>query len=84
MRYEDVEWQAAACKGIQVDMFYLETLSESLTYTPTLRRICRDCPIFEDCREYAFEHEVHGFWGGLTATERRNLRSQWRVGKYAA
>jgi len=84
VKYEEVEWHAAACKGIQVDMFYLETLSESLTYTPTLRRICQGCPILEDCREYAFEHEVHGFWGGLTATERRNLRVRWRGDRRAA
>ena len=84
MRYEDVEWHAAACKGVLVDLFYLETLSESLIHTPTLRRICRDCPILEDCREYALEHEVHGFWGGLTATERQKLRPRWKAGSRAA
>lgn len=84
MKYDEVEWHAAACKGIQVDIFYLETLSESLTHTPTLRRVCQGCPIFEECREYAFKHEVHGFWGGLTATERKKLRSRLRGGIRAA
>jgi len=76
VRYEDVEWHAAACKGVLVDLFYLETLSESLVHTPTLRRICQECPIYGDCLEYAVEHEHHGFWGGLTATERKRLRGR--------
>ena len=84
MRYEDVEWHAAACKGIYVNLFYLETVADGLAHTSELRRTCSSCPILEECLEYAMEHEFHGFWGGLTATERRNLRSQWKAGKHAA
>lgn len=76
MRYEDVEWQAAACKGLHIDFFYSENVAESLVINPKLRRICKSCPIFSECREYAIENEHYGFWAGLTDRERRPLRAR--------
>lgn len=77
MRFEDVPWEAAACKGINTDLFYIDT-AEALGVNPQLRRVCRGCPILEECREYALIHEGEGFWGGLAPYERRALRTRRR------
>jgi hypothetical protein len=37
---------------------------------------CRNCPVLLSCREYAIKHEGYGFWGGLTAKERKKIRDQ--------
>lgn len=38
-------------------------------------RACRPCPLLAACRSYALEHhEPVGVWGGLTVTERRQVR----------
>lgn len=37
-------------------------------------RICRGCPVLEECREWALETRVaFGVWGGLTERDRRRL-----------
>lgn len=84
MRYDDVPWEAAACKGIFTDLFYLENTAEAALITPTLRRICQGCPVLDECREYSVMHENAGFWGGLTMSERHRLRARWNRGSHAA
>jgi WhiB family redox-sensing transcriptional regulator len=38
------------------------------------KRICLDCPVLDDCLEFALRvREPHGIWGGLTEAERRRL-----------
>lgn len=77
MRYEDVPWEAAACKGIITEMFFSDA-PECYSINPQLRRICSGCPILEECREYAICNEWEGFWGGLTPSDRRALRARRR------
>ena len=40
-------------------------------------KICRDCPVMDRCRDYAFtlaSHEpIHGVWGGLRPSEINKL-----------
>lgn len=47
--------------------------------------ICRRCPLLEECREWAIEHnEPYGVWGGTTAKQRDLIRLQRRAGLAAA
>jgi WhiB family redox-sensing transcriptional regulator len=47
------------------------------------KRVCVDCPVREQCLEYALDNRIdHGVWGGTSERERRRLlkaRSQTRV-----
>ena len=84
MRYEDVDWGQASCRGVLTDLFYLDTNYEAFVVNPQLRRMCADCPILADCREYAIRNENHGFWAGLTVQERHRLRARMNRGRHAA
>ena len=84
MRSEDVDWERAACRGVLTELFYMENPAEAALVGPTIRRMCKDCPILHDCREYAIEHERQGFWGGLTATDRGKLLARMRRANRAA
>lgn len=84
MRYEDVDWEQASCRGVNTELFYLEINYEAFTVNPQLRRMCTDCPILADCREYAILNENHGFWAGLTAKQRNTLRARMNRSRRAA
>lgn len=76
MRYEDVEWHAAACKGIDTELFFIEHSSEATMFQRQLRPICLNCPIYDDCLEYALGNEFDGYWAGMTATQRKEWRGR--------
>lgn len=37
--------------------------------------ICSQCPVMEECRQFAIDNEVdYGIWGGMTTAQRRRER----------
>jgi WhiB family redox-sensing transcriptional regulator len=67
-------WQLdAACYGMDSELFFGQDQPVQM-----LRRICADCPVITQCRDYADEHELAGFWGGATENERRLDRRRAR------
>lgn len=44
------------------------------------RKICADCPVVDQCLEYALEQRIeHGVWGGCSERERRRILKRRRV-----
>jgi len=44
------------------------------------RRICGECPVKEECREYALTYRIeHGVWGGTSERERRRILRDRRL-----
>jgi WhiB family transcriptional regulator, redox-sensing transcriptional regulator len=42
------------------------------------KKICQQCPVMQECREWALEHkESYGVWGGLSEGERDKILSGW-------
>jgi WhiB family transcriptional regulator, redox-sensing transcriptional regulator len=72
-----VGWQyRAACKGPQSHLFFppnhIERKQERQRRERAAKAICRECPVVQECREYALMvREPHGIWGGLNEYERR-------------
>lgn len=67
----------AACKGKTEMMFpYAEN---DITYIRGARKLCKSCPVREQCEEYALEFpsgDMHGVWAGMTP---RQLAKEQRV-----
>ncbi|AYR01120.1 WhiB family transcription factor [Mycobacterium phage LeMond] len=63
---------AALCAQSDPDVFFPD---KGQSAEPA-RRICRRCPILDECLDTALgnEHEVFGIWGGLTQRDRRDIR----------
>ena len=44
------------------------------------RKICADCPVKEECLEYALTYRIdHGVWGGASERERRRILRRRRI-----
>ena len=77
--WSKVDWTDAACKFTDTDSFYPEGAGESLATNKVLAKICNDCPIKSECANYAIHNEQHGFWGGLSPSDRAGIRRRKNI-----
>ena len=79
-----VEWQAgAACSSSTAELFFPSDNYRAGRQEERVRRakrICRDCPVVSKCLEHALSNNLNktgdGIWGGMTPSERRELKNQ--------
>jgi hypothetical protein len=66
----------AACKDTLIpDIFFPDSFAQEQDVKPWIRKICEPCPARLECLQYAIDHDiVHGFWGGVSPTERDRIR----------
>lgn len=38
------------------------------------KRMCADCPVVQDCLQWALEYDETGIWGGTTDKERSKMK----------
>jgi WhiB family redox-sensing transcriptional regulator len=65
------DWAAAACNGWDPDIWFPEPSDRR--QTAVAKRICRRCPLRDACLLKGMSDD-YGIFGGLDATERRELR----------
>jgi WhiB family redox-sensing transcriptional regulator len=72
MFIEQLPWAAEAkCLNADPDVFFPEKGGS----TREAKRICSECPVRDECLEYALEEdERFGIWGGMSERERRKLK----------
>jgi len=64
-----------ACAEIGVEFFYLDEHSGTpKNMLKMFKEMCIQCPIYDDCLEWAVRHERHGLWAGTTPRTRSNMR----------
>jgi WhiB family redox-sensing transcriptional regulator len=67
----------AACRGIDVEIFFPETDDDD--EVEAAKAVCERCPVRQACLEHALAHrEREGVWGGATERERRRILRQRR------
>jgi len=65
-------WQGEAlCRQVDIgDMFFPDKGGS----TKEAKRICAQCPVVDECLEYALaKQERFGIWGGYSERERRRM-----------
>lgn len=77
--YRDIEWSQASCAGQDTALYYDLQPGEALGKYPLMRRVCHGCPILADCYSWSLTHERYGFWAGMSADERKNMRSKYNI-----
>lgn len=73
------DWQqSAACRGEPNAVFFQ---ADSSHHDHPARAICDDCPVREQCRDFAMaDPSLKGVWGGTTERDRKRLRKHQRAG----
>lgn len=72
-------WQdAALCRDETNELFFgpeKESAAARRERERDAARVCRQCPVLEQCRLHAFSlPEIYGVWGGTTEEERLRAR----------
>ena len=86
----DVDWMdRAACKGMDPELFYPERCngagrpvlgSPANMHIAAARAVCTECPVRDECLEYAITtNEQRGVWGGATVRQRRRIKQGCKV-----
>jgi WhiB family redox-sensing transcriptional regulator len=75
----NVEWMLRAkCRGSDTpdDWFPAELNNTHDTHAQRARRLCRGCPVVQDCLAYALSNNIQdGVWGGTAMRGRRRLKA---------
>lgn len=68
----------AACLGMDPDLFMPQRGENKKVQKA--KKICRNCPVVNECREYGLElsakYDTHGIFGGLSKYERAAILKQ--------
>lgn len=78
---DDVAWQAAAACHPQADTAihpeHFFPAHKAEVYARDAKRVCRHCPVRNECLTFALTHNHSGIWGGTTDRERADRRRRW-------
>ncbi|MFM7686781.1 MAG: WhiB family transcriptional regulator [Actinomycetota bacterium] len=73
----DYTWKKdAICRDTDPDLFFpVGTTGFALVQIDRAKQVCGECPVNEDCLQYAIEtNQDSGIWGGTSEEERRQIR----------
>jgi WhiB family redox-sensing transcriptional regulator len=73
--YNSGNWrEGAACRGMDVNMFFPEKGGQGTVTTKKAKAICASCPVQEHCLSFALEADERiGIYGGTSERQRRAL-----------
>ena len=78
----DVSWmRSGLCREVDPDLFFTEGYGRPAAEREVIAKICNQCSVIFECREYAVNHPEpqYGVWGGLRERDLATLR--FRVGQ---
>jgi len=66
------QWMSKGiCNDDNRSLFYSLYISDQRAAV----KICQECPIINECLEYAIKNNEIGVWGGTTEKQRKRLRN---------
>jgi WhiB family transcriptional regulator, redox-sensing transcriptional regulator len=72
----------AGCLGMDYELFFpLGSTGPAVEQIARAKAVCQDCPVMQECLEWALRTGQYGIWGGQTEDERHALRRKRRRGK---
>ena len=76
-RFTSEEWKLdGVCRTIDPELWFPDAPQTGAL----AKKLCRTCPVIEECLEYALENgEMYGVWGGMGNSERKLLRRRGKL-----
>ena len=68
-----------SCQGTNTEMWFIEGLRGSYQNEVMLKRICKGCPVQDQCLDYALKNAVIGYWAGTTEQIRKRMRKRKNI-----
>lgn len=80
------DWmQNGNCRGQRPEIFVpTKDKDDKPTKYTEAHECCVDCPVKIECRDYAVETNQLGFWGDTTESDRRKIRRNRGVERWAS
>lgn len=75
----DYGWRTRSiCRDTDPDLFFpVGTTGQALVQIERAKEVCAECPVHDDCLQYALDtNQDSGIWGGLDEEQRRSIRRQ--------
>jgi WhiB family redox-sensing transcriptional regulator len=69
----------ALCRDTDPDLFFpVGTTGQALVQIDRAKQVCAQCPVSQECLDFALEtNQDSGIWGGTSEEERRKLRREY-------
>ena len=65
------DWYSrAGCRNVDTNLFFTEQAAPAKA-----RNACMNCPVTQECLNYALENRLKGYWGGTGERERERMRA---------
>lgn len=71
--------EEANCADTDPEAFFTEIGASTYPNLLLLKRICGSCKVVDQCLDYALRHEVMGYWGNTTESQRKKLRTKLNI-----
>jgi WhiB family redox-sensing transcriptional regulator len=68
------DFSRANCVGTDPEAFFPKNGLDSQLMAA--KRVCARCEIIDSCAEWSIRHEGDGFWAGMTALQRKQIRTE--------
>ena len=78
------KYEQPLCAEIGAELFYIEDKDEEvvghrLNAYIDAKKICSSCAQLKECGDWAVQNEKHGFWGGYSPEERKQIRRKLNI-----
>lgn len=75
----ELEWQRrAACATTSVEEWALhaDSFFRNGPISRGVRDICSECPVRQECEQFALDNDLEGIWGATMTAQRRRTRAK--------
>ena len=69
----------ANCNGVDVNLFFPDSTVQEQSIVKAMERMCVECPIYQQCLEYALHVKVDGIWAATTPNQRKLMRRRMGI-----
>ena len=79
--FEQEDWMLeGGCVYADTDLFFpVGSSMEAMKQANEAKAICMECPVVNECLDYAIRtNQDSGIWGGTTEEERKSIRRHYR------